>query len=91
MPGIISAVIRRALTIVVAMTVLAAAPAAASSDPVGWPLGEGAEPGLSPGMEWVRTNPMLITALIPSMLVEITTTNIAAKNRFKDFYETEEA
>jgi hypothetical protein len=31
------------------------------------------------------------TALIPSMLVEITITNIVAKNRFKDLYETEEA
>ena len=67
MPGIISAMMRRVLTIVVAMTLLVAAPAAAKSDPVGWPLGEGAESGLSPGTEWVRTNPMLITALIPSM------------------------
>jgi hypothetical protein len=31
------------------------------------------------------------TALIPSMLVEIAITNIVAKNRFKDLYETEEA
>ncbi len=30
------------------------------------------------------------TALHPSMLVAITTTNIAAKNRFKDLYEAEE-
>jgi hypothetical protein len=30
------------------------------------------------------------TALHPSMLVEITTTNIVAKNRFKDLYESEE-
>jgi hypothetical protein len=31
------------------------------------------------------------TALHPSMLVAITTTNIAAKNRFKDLYEVEES
>jgi len=31
------------------------------------------------------------TALHPSMLVEITTTNIVAKNRFKDLYEVEES
>jgi len=31
------------------------------------------------------------TALHPSMLVEITTTNIVAKNRFKDLYEAEES
>jgi hypothetical protein len=30
------------------------------------------------------------TALLPSMLVEITTTNIVAKNRFKELYEAEE-
>ena len=30
------------------------------------------------------------TAIHPSMLVEITTTNIVAKNRFKDLYEAEE-
>ena len=30
------------------------------------------------------------TALHPSLLVEITTTNIVAKNRFKDLFETEE-
>ncbi len=31
------------------------------------------------------------TALLPSMLVEITTTNIVAKNRFKELYEAEES
>jgi len=31
------------------------------------------------------------TGLHPSMLVEITTTNIVAKNRFKDLYEAEES
>jgi hypothetical protein len=31
------------------------------------------------------------SALHPSMLVEITTTNIVAKNRFKDLYEVEES
>jgi hypothetical protein len=30
-------------------------------------------------------------ALLPSMLVEITTTNIVAKNRFKELYEAEES
>jgi hypothetical protein len=31
------------------------------------------------------------SALLPSMLVEITTTNIVAKNRFKELYEAEES
>ena len=60
--------VSRAFAALTLVTLLAAAsPAAGAQEPIGWPLGNGAEPDVPAGMDWVRHNPMLITALIPSM------------------------
>jgi hypothetical protein len=57
-----------ALAMVTLLVAVPSGPAAAGADgAVGWPLGETPESGLPAGMDWVRNNPMLITALIPSM------------------------